>query len=314
MLGSVIASVAGSLGSYGASRLMNRHLTGKEREQNAFNAQQAQMNRDYQTEMSNTAYQRAVSDMQNAGLNPALMYGNGSAASTPTGSNASGSASLFDSPVGIENLVQAYATMKSVKADVDLKRSQERLNDAKADESRVSASKIVEETLNIKETRKQIVASVEGLDLDNQQKSIIIKYADDVEQAKLANLKKDVEVKDKEVEKFNAEISRLNEDTKRVAQETMVLVEQVNLMMSQQSLNRAQAGECLAKIGEINQNIDILKKDNSHYDWNHMKTLSFKDGVAVTSNADGTYNGSFTGASAAIRGAGKENRRKKRES
>lgn len=44
-----------------------------------------------------------------------------------------------------------------------------------------------------------------------------------------------------------------------------------------------------------------------------MKTLSFKDGVAVVSNSDGSYNGSFTGASAAIRGAGKENRKAKRD-
>lgn len=55
-----------------------------------FNSAEAQKNRDWQTEMSNTAYQRAVSDMRAAGLNPALMYGSGSAASTPSGSAASG--------------------------------------------------------------------------------------------------------------------------------------------------------------------------------------------------------------------------------
>lgn len=42
--------------------------------------QQAQA---YNTEMSNTAYQRATKDMNAAGLNPAMMFSSGSAASSP---------------------------------------------------------------------------------------------------------------------------------------------------------------------------------------------------------------------------------------
>lgn len=57
--------------------------------QNDFNAEQAKLNRDFQREMSNTAFQRQVHDMQVAGLNPALLYGAGSSgASTPSGSQA----------------------------------------------------------------------------------------------------------------------------------------------------------------------------------------------------------------------------------
>ena len=89
-------------------------------------------------------------------------------------------------------------------------------------------------------------------------------------------------------------------------------------MMSQETLNYEQAKQCSAMIGQINENTALLQKDNSHYDFNHMKTLSFKDGVAVVSDENGEYKGSITGASAAIRPNGKnakkrEEKRKKKE-
>lgn len=67
------------------------NLTNAQQQMNAFNAQQSQLQRDYETQMSNTAYQRQVADMQAAGLNPAIAYGSSSGATTPSGSAASGS-------------------------------------------------------------------------------------------------------------------------------------------------------------------------------------------------------------------------------
>ena len=55
---------------------------------NAFNASQASLNRDYETQMSNTAVQRRSSDMLAAGINPILAAGD--PASSPSGNSASG--------------------------------------------------------------------------------------------------------------------------------------------------------------------------------------------------------------------------------
>lgn len=58
-----------------------------------WSADENEKNRRYQTEMSNTAYQRAAEDMRKAGLNPYAVYGGASAASSPAGSAGGGSAS-----------------------------------------------------------------------------------------------------------------------------------------------------------------------------------------------------------------------------
>lgn len=52
-----------------------------------YNAQEAEKSRQFQAQMSNTAYQRAVDDLKKAGLNPILAAG--VASSTPVGATAS---------------------------------------------------------------------------------------------------------------------------------------------------------------------------------------------------------------------------------
>lgn len=60
----------------------------------SYNSAEAAKNRAWQTQMSNTSYQRAVEDMRKAGINPILAYTQGGA-STPSGAQGTiGSASM----------------------------------------------------------------------------------------------------------------------------------------------------------------------------------------------------------------------------
>lgn len=78
-------------------------LTGAQQEANAFTADEAQKQRDFEAEMSNTAFQRQVADMRAAGVNPAMAM-KGAGASTPSG--AAGSSVSPSGGMSMSDLMQ----------------------------------------------------------------------------------------------------------------------------------------------------------------------------------------------------------------
>lgn len=81
-----------------------------------FNAAEAQKNRDWQTQMSNTEIQRRVEDLKKAGLNPVLAVTQGGA-STPSGSTASAKSSAGNNGSGYQGtLPQFVGTIAQIVA------------------------------------------------------------------------------------------------------------------------------------------------------------------------------------------------------
>nr|AVQ10171.1 minor capsid protein [Gokushovirinae environmental samples] len=92
------------------------------KENNAFNADQAQVNRDFQERMRGSQYQTTVKDMAAAGLNPMLSYHMGGAG-TPGGSaaSASGNAQMHSSVgAGLSSAAEAGgAASEFLKRDAE---------------------------------------------------------------------------------------------------------------------------------------------------------------------------------------------------
>lgn len=89
---------------------------------NAFNAAEAQKDRDFQERMSNTALSRKMADAENAGLNPIFAL-NAEGAQTPSGSQAKA-----DSPKQATDIINAMTsytnTMEQIRSQKEIAQMQ----------------------------------------------------------------------------------------------------------------------------------------------------------------------------------------------
>lgn len=162
-MGTYVKDNVGNVLDSTIAKYTGAHLTGAEKEANAFNAEQAQINRQFQKEQADTTYQRTVADLQAAGLNPALAMNNGASVPTPTGNAAS---SVSPQSSGLLDLIlqmkQLHIAEKANDADVRLKNA----HAAKAEQelpwidrlNSIIEGKGVEEITNLQQARQNLKA------------------------------------------------------------------------------------------------------------------------------------------------------------
>lgn len=138
ILGALGKSIVSGLGSSLVSGVLDLFGSNK---QEKFNSAEAQKQRDWQTDMSNTAYQRAAADLQAAGLNRVLAFGN--PATTPSGATASIEAPKLGNSVqtginaasAIQSIAQSRATEQLQKEQTNTERMQQHLIKEQANQS-----------------------------------------------------------------------------------------------------------------------------------------------------------------------------------
>ena len=107
--------IASDIHSWGKNLLTGGRDYGRQKElqeiAQQFSANEAQKSREWQEQLSSTAYRRAAKDLKAAGLNPALLYSSSGQASTPVGATAHGSsASAGSSGQGVISLISNLIT------------------------------------------------------------------------------------------------------------------------------------------------------------------------------------------------------------
>lgn len=224
----------GLLGKYTGST-----LTPAEMQNNAFQAAEAQKNRDWQTSMSNTMYQRGVKDMAAAGVNPALVMGGSLATSSPSGGSPSGTAPGQSG--SFSDLVAALLAKKQAS-----------LLDSQKHNVDVQSGKTAAETRLVQSQTVKTDNENRGVILQNEYQSLLNKYYPGLSEAQISQMSaaaakslSDISVNDAQKSFLDAQegLARMNAaQVKRLADSLVALQSaQAGSAEASAALARAQA-------------------------------------------------------------------------
>ena len=146
MLGKVLGAITSPVASLIGGGLS--FLGGERRNEAQIDASNAQM--EFQREMSNTAYQRAVADMKAAGINPMLASRVGGA-STPMGAQPNLTDTITPAIGAGMGILQGSASASQATASADLSYEQQRQVDAQTRKIEEEIKNIPVENLRLQE-------------------------------------------------------------------------------------------------------------------------------------------------------------------
>jgi hypothetical protein len=164
VVGGLASSViGGGLDFFGANsaNAVNQKIAARQMQ---FQRESANQSMDFQERMSNTSWQRGVADMRAAGVNPMLAFSKGGA-STPGGATASGSSIPMQNPfANASRSLSSASSIANLKADLDTKRSQVKLNEQNANTAKALQDLYSNNAINagLDTPRKRNQAAVEG--------------------------------------------------------------------------------------------------------------------------------------------------------
>lgn len=139
-----------------------------------FNAQEAEKQRQWQTEMSNTAYQRAKQDMIKAGINPILGLAGSGGASVGTGASASSSSMANFKTDGL-NIAQTIANLKNTNTNTAVAQKELLKKDAETAKTimETQKTKTERENISVDTNLKMIQAHQAGAGRDKLEQEIL---------------------------------------------------------------------------------------------------------------------------------------------
>lgn len=246
-------------------------MTDAEREANAFNAAEAEKQRAFEQQMSNTSYQRAVTDMYNSGLNPALMYGGSSGASTPSGASAS-SVSPFShdvSPIGLLAQIQQLSLLKAqkdnIKADTAKKNQEVSESSARIDMLRANTAKLIKDI-------DLMDANIHKLGLESDALEVANKYIAQEKEMSLYVSGLNADKIQSETSEVAKRIDKLDKEQLQILQNIVESKARINYLLAQANLSNEQKKlipELVRKTQEetnllVNKGV-LLEKDINWY-------------------------------------------------